>query len=128
MPINPDAVGIVGTPTRRSWKSKDALLYAVGVGAGTDELEFTTENTKDLSQKVLPTYAVIIGGGGIPFDKIGSFNPAMLVHGEQGIELFDEIHQELGGDLARTIARFREKPDEILERIERILEASAVHL
>jgi acyl dehydratase len=91
MPINPDAVGTVGTPTRRSWNSKDALLYAVGVGAGTDELEFTTENTKDLPQKVLPTFAVIIGGGGAPMDKVGSFNPALMVHGEQGIELLDDI-------------------------------------
>ncbi len=91
MPINPDAVGTVGTPTRRSWNSKDALLYAVGVGAGTDELEFTTENTKDLPQKVLPTFAVIIGGGGAPMDKVGSFNPALMVHGEQGIELLGDI-------------------------------------
>ena len=34
MPINPEAVGEVGTPKKRSWTSKDALLYAVGVGAG----------------------------------------------------------------------------------------------
>lgn len=91
MPINPDAVGAKGKPSRRSWTSKDALLYAVGVGAGTDELQFTTENTKDLPQKVLPTFAVIIGGGGTPMDRIGSFNPALMVHGEQGIELYDEI-------------------------------------
>jgi len=91
MPINPDAVGTVGTPTRRSWTSKDALLYAVGVGAGTDELEFTTENTKDLPQRVLPSFAVIIGGGGAPMDKVGSFNPAMMVHREQGIELLGDI-------------------------------------
>lgn len=91
MPINPDAVGAEGTPTKRSWTSKDALLYAVGVGAGTDELQYTTENTKDTPQKVLPTFAVIIGGGGVPMDKVGSFNPALMVHGEQGIELFDEI-------------------------------------
>jgi acyl dehydratase len=37
---------------------------------------------------------VIIGGGGTPFNKIGSFNPAMMVHGEQGIELLDEIPTE----------------------------------
>ena len=55
MPLNPEAVGEVGKPSRRSWTSKDALLYAVGVGAGTDELQFTTENTKDTPQKVLPT-------------------------------------------------------------------------
>ncbi len=47
MPVNPDAVGEKGSPTRRAWKSKDALLYALGVGAGVDELAFTTENTKD---------------------------------------------------------------------------------
>ena len=40
---------------------------------------------------MLPTFAVIIGGGGAPFNKIGSFNPAMLVHGEQAIELYGEI-------------------------------------
>ena len=94
MAINPDAVGAVGEPTRRGWSSKDALLYAVGVGAGTNELQFTTENTSGLEQKVLPTFAVIIGSGGLPFDKIGSFNPALVVHGEQGIELFGEIPPE----------------------------------
>ena len=91
MPINPEAVGAKGKPSRRSWTSKDALLYAVGVGAGTDELQYTTENTKDVPQQVLPTFAVIIGGGGAPWDQVGSFNPALMVHGEQGIELMDEI-------------------------------------
>lgn len=91
MPINPNAVGASGSPSRRAWTSKDALLYAVGVGAGTGELPFTTENTKDTPQRVLPTFAVIIGGGGVPMDKIGSFNPFLMVHGTQGIELLDEI-------------------------------------
>ncbi|MEM1433607.1 MAG: MaoC/PaaZ C-terminal domain-containing protein [Pseudomonadota bacterium] len=91
MPLNPEAVGAQGDPVRRSWTSKDALLYAVGVGAGTDELAFTTENTANTPQLVLPTFAVIIGGGGVPMDKIGSFNPALMVHGEQGIELYDAI-------------------------------------
>ena len=91
MPINPDAVGTTGGPVSRSWNSKDALLYAVGIGAGTDELSFTTENTANVAQRVFPTFAVIVGGGGTPMDKVGSFNPALMVHGEQGIELFDEI-------------------------------------
>ncbi len=91
MPVNPDAVGEKGSPIKRSWNSDDALLYAVGVGAGVDELVFTTENTKDTPQRVLPTMAVIVGMGGMPFDKIGTFNPAMLLHGAQKIELFDEI-------------------------------------
>ena len=81
MPINPDAVGARSEPVERSWTSKDALLYAVGVGAGvTDptgfELEFTTENSNGVDQKVLPTFAVIIGMGGGAMRNIGSFNPA----------------------------------------------------
>ncbi len=91
MPINKDAVGAKGDPVRRKWTSKDALLYALGVGAGVDELQFTTENTRNLPQQVLPTFAVIIGGGGVPMGKIGSFNPALMVHGEQSIELFGAI-------------------------------------
>jgi len=99
VPINPEAVGTESGPVERSWTSKDALLYALGVGAGvTDptgfELEFTTENSKDVEQKVLPTFAVIIGGGGGAMRNIGSFNPAMLVHGEQAIELAGPIPVE----------------------------------
>jgi acyl dehydratase len=100
MPIDASAVGATGDPVKRSWNSKDGLLYALGVGAGLDDLAFTTENTKDTPQRVLPTFAVIIGGGGAPFNKIGSFNPAMLVHGEQSIELLDEIPAE--GEIEST--------------------------
>ncbi len=38
MPINPDAVGMTGEPTRRSWTSDDSLLYALGVGKLLHEL------------------------------------------------------------------------------------------
>ena len=97
MPINPDAVGARSEPSRQSWTSKDALLYAVGVGAGQeplDELQYTTENSTGIDQKVLPTMAVVLGGGGGAFGQIGSFNPAMLVHGEQQISLHREIPVE----------------------------------
>ena len=52
MPINHDAVGFVSEPGERSWTSDDALLYALGVGAGLDELAFTTENTAGVPQRV----------------------------------------------------------------------------
>jgi len=87
MPLDPSAVGAVGTPVERSWTFKDAILYALGVGCGVDELQFTTEK----NQLVLPTFAVIVGMGGIPFDKIGSFDFRLLVHGEQAIEVFGPI-------------------------------------
>jgi acyl dehydratase len=95
MPINPDAVGTKSDPVERSWTSKDCLLYAIGVGAGLDELAFTTENTMNTPQRVLPTTAVVLGAGGFGvMGAIGEFNFAMLVHGEQAIELFDEIPPE----------------------------------
>lgn len=100
MPINPDAVGSTSEPTRRSWTSKDSLLYAVGVGASADdpldpaELQFTTENSHDIVQRTLPTFPVVIAplGGGL--EKVGSFNPVMVVHGEQGVTLHREVPVE----------------------------------
>jgi acyl dehydratase len=95
MPIDPGAVGATSEPVERSWTSKDCLLYAVGVGAGTDELAFTTENSHGVQQQVLPTFAVIAGaGGGGAMRSIGDFDPAKLVHGEQAFELHGPIPVE----------------------------------
>lgn len=88
MPINPDAVGTASEPYRASWSSKDALLYAVGIGAGVHELAFTTENTSGVEQQIFPTFAVVVGWGpGSAMANLGTFNPAMLVHGQQAITL-----------------------------------------
>ena len=92
MPINHDVVGAEGAPVTHSWDSKDALLYAVGVGAGIDELAFTTENSHDTPQRVLPTFAAVIGAGvSSAVAAIGPFDFAMLVHGEQSFVQHREI-------------------------------------
>jgi acyl dehydratase len=98
MPINPEAVGSRSEPSRRSWTSKDCLIYALGVGAGAQdplsELEFTTENSQDVAQRVLPTAAVVLAPVGGGLGSIGTFNPAMLVHGEQSVSLARELPVE----------------------------------
>ena len=99
MPLNPAAVGAVGDVRTMSWNSKDALLYAVGIGAGQNDLPFTTENTKEVQQVVFPTFAVVAGSGTTSLGKsamaeIGTFNWAMLVHGSQAITLHRPIPVE----------------------------------
>jgi acyl dehydratase len=98
MPLDLNAIGSVADPVERRWTSKDALLYAVGVGAGypdpSAELAFTTENSRDILQQVLPTFGVMLGPGRGGMRSIGTFNPAMLVHAEQAIELHRPLEPE----------------------------------
>ncbi len=98
MGLNLDAVGSTSEPSERSWSHKDALLYALGVGAGAldptgFELQFTTENSVGVTQRVLPTFTTIIGQGRGAL-SLGDFDPAMLVHGEQSIRLHGELPAE----------------------------------
>lgn len=87
MAIDPSAVGAVTEPMLFEWTDRDTLLYALGVGAGIDDLSFTTENSHGIDQQVLPTYAVICCPAFGAAGKIGDFNWAMLLHGSQGIRL-----------------------------------------
>ncbi len=93
MPINPqEALAAKFPVAESSYEIDDVILYHLGIGAGvpqTDpgELEYTYE--KNL--KVLPSFGVIpvFGSmGGSLFNTPGlKFNPAMLLHGEQDIEI-----------------------------------------
>jgi acyl dehydratase len=90
MGLDHSLVGVPSEPQTRSWDSKDALLYAVGVGAGLgdprQELEFTTENSEGIEQKVLPTYGVLVAQTRAG-RSLGDFDRALLVHAEQAFEL-----------------------------------------
>jgi len=92
MPIDANLVGTNLPPLEYNYETRDVILYALGVGAGAekDELKFVYES--DL--QVLPTFGVIP-----PFSSLMGivglegveFNPAMLLHGEQYLELIKEI-------------------------------------
>jgi acyl dehydratase len=110
MPLNPDAVGSKGEPVEVSWTSKDCLLYAVGIGAGTHELAFTTENTNGVEQQVFPTFPVVIGWGkGSAMSSIGTFNPALLVHGQQSVTLHRPVPVEGTATLQSEITAMYDK-------------------
>jgi acyl dehydratase len=84
MPIDLSYIGKKLGGVEQSWNQKDVMLYALGIGCGREDLPFVYE--RDL--KVLPTFAVIPAfpamlnlGGAM------QVNPAMVLHGEQSIEL-----------------------------------------
>ncbi len=88
MPIDPSKVGTTTEPRTVAWTSKDSLIYALGVGAGVDDLAFTTENSIGVDQRAYPTQAVTLGGlDPAVLAMVGDYDRRMIVHGEQYVEL-----------------------------------------
>lgn len=92
MPIDPaQAVGAPITGGEFSWDRDRIILYQLGVGAGvpqTDPNELAYTYEKNL--KVLPSFGVVpaFGSlGGMSQVPGMSFNPALLLHGEQDLEI-----------------------------------------
>ncbi|GAA4163334.1 3-hydroxyacyl-thioester dehydratase HtdY [Gryllotalpicola daejeonensis] len=114
MPLDLNAVGKSSAPKTVSWKADEALLYAIGVGAGQDdplaELAFTTENSDGVEQRVLPTFGAILTQfrGASKLD-IGTFNPAMLVHAEQSTNLAGALPASGELEVSSTITGIYDK-------------------
>ncbi|MWA03199.1 dehydrogenase [Actinomadura sp. LD22] len=87
MAINPDSLGATSGPRQVSWTDRDTLLYALGVGAGADELSLVTENSHGVTQQVLPTFAVIVAAGFDVLPKVGKVNWGALLHGAQEVRV-----------------------------------------
>src|SRR3954463_1453313 len=102
MSLNPEAVGATGEPQRITWTPKDCSLYALGVGAGVDELAFTTDNTRSAPQRMLPTMPVVLGTGAGVLKKAGEIDWLRLMHAAQGVEILAPLPVE--GE-AEVIAR-----------------------
>lgn len=91
MTINVENIGKTTEGEPYSWESRDALLYALSVGAGAsnpgENLAFTTENSRGIDQQVLPTFAVVLGGSGGSMEELGDFKLSQILHGGQAITL-----------------------------------------
>jgi len=90
--VDLDCIGRRTDEVIRNWSSDDALLYAVGVGAGQDdpaaELEYSTENSHGHPQRVLPTYAAVLAGALPP---VGDIDYANFFHAGQHIDVFADL-------------------------------------
>jgi len=75
--------------TKMSYGEKDVILYALGLGAKRTDLKWVYENSPDF--EALPSFGVIpFFNTEMPFsysDIIPNYNPMMLLHGEQYLEI-----------------------------------------
>jgi len=95
------AVGFKHEPYKVAYNERDAIVYALGVGAS--ELRWVFEDDGDFA--VLPTYPVCLPFKGDSFDCVPfpppsmlvmtpglpAINPAMILHGEQYLEILSEL-------------------------------------
>jgi acyl dehydratase len=124
MPLDLSIVGWKSDPHLVTWDSTRAILYALGVGAGTvpgvDELAFVTENTAGLRQQVLPTFPVVLGQGlfRVPY---GDVDLSKLVHAEQSVELLGQITPRGSGQYQARVTGIYDKGSGALVRTEGLL-------
>lgn len=113
MPINPEAVGSVGESGTFSWDHRDVILYALGVGAGAvdplKELELTTENSHEVTLRVLPTFAVLAGQRAPQPAELGEFDRSGLLHAGQSVELNTDLPIEGCAVVSREVTGIWDK-------------------
>jgi acyl dehydratase len=112
MPIDLNAVGQKTEPYPVEWTSTDAILYALGVGAGAEdaakELAFTTENVGGVRQQVLPTFAVVLGSAA-PMLSYGSFDRSKSVHAAQELIQHEPLPTAGKGMVQRELVGIHDK-------------------
>lgn len=96
MAINTAGIGVRSDPVYTRWTSTDAILYALAVGAGgidpVDELAFTTDDSAGVSQRVLPTFGVLLGGTTPTYSHVfGDIDPNTFVYAGQQLVCHREI-------------------------------------
>lgn len=126
MPIDLNAVGRKTEPFPVRWTSTDAIIYALGVGAGADdpaaELAFTTENTSGATQRVLPTFPVALGFDA-PRLSFGDFDRSKSVHAEQTIVQHEPLAPEGEGVVTRELDGIYDKGSGVLVTWKTVLAA-----
>ncbi|KAK4052809.1 hypothetical protein OIV83_002096 [Microbotryomycetes sp. JL201] len=103
------ALGHASQPIPTNWNQRDILLYAAGIGAKQDELQFTYELSPNWH--AFPTYPLVLGlkldstsvndfskakdaGGSTP--GLPHMDATKIVHAEQSIEILKQIPAESG--------------------------------
>ncbi|MBV9845947.1 MAG: MaoC family dehydratase N-terminal domain-containing protein [Kutzneria sp.] len=112
--IDHGIVGVVEGPWRTSWTTDDALRYAVAVGAG--ELAFATENSEEVPQQALPTFALALTHFTEPEQSFGDVDKAMILHAEQSLTVHRPLPVAGVIEVRRTVTDILDKGSGALVR------------
>lgn len=107
---------------RRTWTGRDAVLYALAVGAGgidgEAELAYTTEDIDESGQRVLPSFASVLGRRtSDALDPLGDVDRSRLVHGEQTLRLYAPLPPAGDVEVRSEILEVLEKRTGTLVRV-----------
>ncbi len=92
-----DRVGAESEPAPFTWGPRDCSLYALAIGAGVEDVAFTTEGNAGAPQRVYPSFAFAVVAALAdewpdPCFGTGDFSMEQAVLGEQSLR----IHRPLG--------------------------------
>ncbi|MDT2003861.1 3-hydroxyacyl-thioester dehydratase [Rhodococcus opacus] len=110
MPLDPTALGYTSPTIPVSWDERDTMLYALSIGAGIDDLEYTTENTAGVRLIATPSMPVVYcQPSSDVWDRLGDFDWSCLVHAAQSLELHTPIPPAGAGSITTTITKMSDK-------------------
>ncbi|KXF53911.1 hypothetical protein AXA44_07775 [Rhodococcus sp. SC4] len=110
MPLDPTALGYISPTIPVSWDERDTMLYALSIGAGTDDLEYTTENTAGVRLTATPSMPVVYcQPSSDVWDRLGEFDWSCLVHAAQSLELHAPMPPVGAGSITTTITEMSDK-------------------
>lgn len=90
MSLNLESVGKTWGPYEYTFSERDLIIYALGIGFTKRNLEYVYEGAKDF--KAFPTYGVILpSNAGAEAFLSTQANFAMVVHGEQGLQIHNPL-------------------------------------
>jgi acyl dehydratase len=112
-------VGVPLDAAVHTWDETATIVYALGVGAGVDELRYTTENTDGIELMAIPSMAVTLRGRLLAvLDTLGEIDPASALHADEHIVLHGPLPTHGAVRATTTVRAIHDKDPHALVVVE----------